>query len=954
MRFLRDLPIKRKLMVITMLVTGIALLMASVAFIAFEQTTTRKQMVQALEITAAMTAANSTAGLSFNEPDSVDQALQSLSVQPDIVRACVYTKTGAQFAVYRRANTHGKNSIPPVGSAGYRFDGQSLKLFQSIVLAGETVGTIYLEEDLSPLTTRLWHHFLVGMAVLAACACVAFFLSVRLQSVISGPLSALAKTVAVVRKDKNYSVRAAKLGNDELGSLIDGFNEMLAQIEEHDARLESRVIERTRMLAESQANYYSLVDQMPAGIFRKDKEGRYVFVNSWFCRFKGVKPEDFLGKMPQELTAMHGVFHGNSEATELTKGGEEHHDKILTTGKQIELIEKNTGPDGKALYFHAIKSPVFGPDGSVVGSQGILLDVTQSKLAEEELAYERDLLRTLLENATDHIYFKDIQSRFVKSSDSQARQFNVASADNLIGKTDFDFFSEEHARPAFEDEQEIIRTGKPMIGKVERQIWKDGRKVSWVLTTKMPLRNKAGVIIGTFGISKDITAIKQVEAALAYERDLFKALLDHSPDSIYFKDRQSRYVRMSRSEANNLYRLALSRHKASSEANNEKTADLPDHLASLEQFQEYIIGLADADIYGKEDSAEFYHDEQEIIRTGKPLLGKIERVPGPDGLLRWYMTTKTPWHDENGEIIGTFGTGRNITDLKQAEAKVEEAHRQLLETSRLAGMAEVATSVLHNVGNVLNSVNVSTTLVLDLVKKSRINNLDRIAAIIHEQGDNLGAFLTNDPRGRQLPGYLSKLTEHLLDEQAQLVTEVELTRKNIEHIKDIVTMQQSYAKVSGVVEKVKVTDLVEDALRMNAGALARHGLEVVREYPPKAVECLIERQKVLQILVNLIRNAKYACDESGRSDKRLVMQVRANETRAEIVVLDNGVGIPAENLTRIFNHGFTTRAAGHGFGLHSGALAAKELGGSLTACSDGPGAGAKFVLDLPLQPPRNL
>jgi len=256
------------------------------------------------------------------------------------------------------------------------------------------------------------------------------------------------------------------------------------------------------------------------------------------------------------------------------------------------------------------------------------------------------------------------------------------------------------------------------------------------------------------------------------------------------------------------------------------------------------------------------------------------------------------------------------------------------------------------VGNVLNSVNVSTTLVLEMVKKSRLNNLGRLAALIQEHSGDLAAFFTTDPRGRQLPEYLSTLANHLADEQAQLTAEVELTRKNIEHIKDIVTMQQSYAKVSGVVETVAVQDLVDDALRMNAGALTRHHVEVVRDFPAEAVECHTERQKVLQILVNVIRNAKYACDESSRPDKRLTMQVRVAGDRVQIVALDNGVGIPAENITRIFSHGFTTREHGHGFGLHSGALAAKELGGSLAAHSDGPGTGARFVLDLPLNSPR--
>jgi C4-dicarboxylate-specific signal transduction histidine kinase len=184
-----------------------------------------------------------------------------------------------------------------------------------------------------------------------------------------------------------------------------------------------------------------------------------------------------------------------------------------------------------------------------------------------------------------------------------------------------------------------------------------------------------------------------------------------------------------------------------------------------------------------------------------------------------------------------------------------------------------------------------------------------------------------------------------------LLSEVESTRRHVEHVKDIVAMQQSYARVAGVTEKVKLVDLVEDALRMNVGALARHEVEVVRDYPATAPEITVEKHKVLQILVNLIRNAKYACDESGRRDKRMTLQVSAEASRINIVVIDNGVGIPAENLNRIFNHGFTTRQKGHGFGLHSGALAAREMGGKLTARSDGSGAGATFTLELPLQPP---
>jgi C4-dicarboxylate-specific signal transduction histidine kinase len=165
-------------------------------------------------------------------------------------------------------------------------------------------------------------------------------------------------------------------------------------------------------------------------------------------------------------------------------------------------------------------------------------------------------------------------------------------------------------------------------------------------------------------------------------------------------------------------------------------------------------------------------------------------------------------------------------------------------------------------------------------------------------------------------------------------------------------MQQSYAKISGVVETTSVTELVEDALRMNSGSLARHELEVVREFAPDLPPLNIEKHKVLQVLVNLIRNAKYACDDSGRQDKQLKFRVSKNNGTFSIAVIDNGIGIPPENLSRIFSQGFTTRKDGHGWGLHSGAIAAKELGGTLTAQSDGIGKGATFTLKLPVQFPR--
>jgi signal transduction histidine kinase len=152
-------------------------------------------------------------------------------------------------------------------------------------------------------------------------------------------------------------------------------------------------------------------------------------------------------------------------------------------------------------------------------------------------------------------------------------------------------------------------------------------------------------------------------------------------------------------------------------------------------------------------------------------------------------------------------------------------------------------------------------------------------------------------------------------------------------------------------ETLNVTELVEDALRMSSSALARHDIQVVKDFG-EPVAILVEKHKVLQILVNPVRNAKHACADSGHQEKRLTIRVSNGDDRIRIAVKDNGVGIPRENLTRIFAHGFTTKKDGHGFGLHSGVLAAKEMGGSLGLHSNGVGQGATFTLELPLLSPK--
>jgi PAS domain S-box-containing protein len=544
-----------------------------------------------------------------------------------------------------------------------------------------------------------------------------------------------------------------------------------------------------------------IVEQLPFGIFRKDATGRFIFVNPRFCQLKATAAAHILGRTVTEIAAEESRNPESRWQPDLAAQESLHHRLVMQAGRQVEREETYRCADQQALYFQVVESPVRADADTIVGSQGFLFDITSRKQSDLALARDRDLLGALLENSLDYIYFKDLDSRFIKCSNGLAIQLGTGIPDGLLGKSDFDIFSEEHARPAFEDEQEIIRTGQPMIGKVERETWIDGRPDTWALTSKLPLRNSEGKIIGTFGITKDITA------------------------------------------------------------------------------------------------------------------------------------------------------------LKKAEQRIDEVHEQLVKASRLAGMAEIATNVLHNVGNVLNSVNVSADLLGRRLRSSKVKGLARAVQLMDAHPDDLGEFLANDARGKLLPAYLRELAQALEGEHAAMAEELDVLGRSVDHIKEVVATQQSYAGASRVVELVEIDKLLDDALRMNAAALTRHNVDVVKNLDELPVLPL-DRHRLLQILVNLISNAKHAMNGAPERIPCITLGAALVDSAPgrvlRITVADNGEGIAPENLTRVFAHGFTTRKDGHGFGLHSCILAAQELGGSLTAHSDGIGQGATFLLEIPIDAPKDL
>lgn len=331
-------------------------------------------------------------------------------------------------------------------------------------------------------------------------------------------------------------------------------------------------------------------------------------------------------------------------------------------------------------------------------------------------------------------------------------------------------------------------------------------------------------------------------------------------------------------------------------------------------------------------------------------------------VLQELQVTQTELHHRNAElsemnallkleIQERTAADQEIQERKVAEVEREVRHNQVVEASRQVGRADVATEVQHHVGNILNSVNVSLGVIRNIVQGTSAEKLLRISTLIQDHLQDLGNFLAHDPKGRNIPEYLEKLWEHLVQEQRTVAKEVQELSSNIEHIVQIIQVQPTLATSGGVEETLSLTELMEQALLINKDFLDRDQIEVIREYEgiPRIVA---DQHQVLQIVMNLISNATYAVGAQKGLPGRVTLRIGQAEDHEEMVqvqVRDNGSGIKPENLTQIFAQGYSTKKEGHRHELHSAALSAKNMGGLLRVSSDGEGQGATFTLELPLK-----
>ena len=544
-------------------------------------------------------------------------------------------------------------------------------------------------------------------------------------------------------------------------------------------------------------------------------------------------------------------------------------------------------------------------------------DFSDLVAARGDLRKAQILFLNTFDQAPIGIAYADRDGRFLRCNPAFGSLLNLGDAELAVKSGGELTHPDDRACSAAELEK--LWSGKVDFVDIEkRYLRKDGSSV-WVRATTALVRDAGGNPECSVEFLRDISNRKELAAALLQQQTLLEAVITDLPVALVACNTSGRITHHNRA--------AIDLH----------CVDTP-HAPAQTYLADGLTPVGD--------------DERPLMRALQgETISNLELVIAPHGAQRrTTLSSARRLLGPAGQVLGAVAVVQDITERKDSELNLERVHKELMTASRQAGMAEVATNVLHNVGNILNSVNISASLVAERVKQSKATGLSRIATLLREKGTGVGEFLNSDVRGKRIPEYLTTLGEQLATDQQMTLQELASLRDNLEHIKDTVAMQQSYAKLCGVTEIAEVAELVEDSLRLNAGAFVRHGVTLQREFGA-VPRITVDKHKVLQILVNLVRNAKYACDESGRTDKLVTLRIEPAPRGARISVIDNGVGVDPANMTRLFSHGFTTRKSGHGFGLHSGALAAHDLGGTLWAESAGPGQGAAFILELPLAPP---
>ena len=526
----RPRSIRQKLTLIVLLTCGVSIFLACLAIVAYDVATFRRELSRELGTVAEITASNLTAALSFGDSKAATDTLASLGTQPRIVEACVYSPNGAIFAKYARDGA-GMNCTPSKPAlTQLLFASGYVSVSEPIRLRGELVGTILVKSDLQALHIRTAHFVGIIDVAFVLSIVAAYLLASRLQRVISEPIVELAQTAAAISAQKNYSLRARKSSDDEVGSLVDRFNEMLGRIEDHQAalrsardQLEARVDERTtelrreiaerkqaeEELAERESFLDSLIKNTPVGIVAIGPEDSVRMCNPTFEKLFGYRQQDIVGKHLATLIA----------PPEL-RPEVEANTRSLETGTPVHIVTKRRRSDGTFLDVEAFSSPL-GPADNPTGGLVLYHDITERKRAEEALRESEERFRLAIEEGPLGVG--------LIGSDLHFTRVNRALC-TILGYSEAEFSGMTLLNVLHPDEvQKVVAKAKHHFAgdaptdRVDVRFMAKSGEVLWIALTVSPVRDTRGRLLYGLAILENITARKMTEETLLRAKEAAEA-----------------------------------------------------------------------------------------------------------------------------------------------------------------------------------------------------------------------------------------------------------------------------------------------------------------------------------------------------------------------------------------------------------------------------------------------
>lgn len=667
-----------------------------------------------------------------------------------------------------------------------------------------------------------------------------------------------------------------KKTNSELLNEVAGLRRKIAALEEIERKcLQERILLRT------------LINNLPDAIYAKDASCRKTMANPADVHNMGLQSEtDVLGKNDFELFPK-----------DVAEGFFADDQSVIQSGKAVLNREEYfIDEDGKKHWLMTSKLPLKDEGGKIVGLIGIGRDITERKNVEEALRHEKAFMDALMDSVPDSIYFKDRQCRLTKINRKMMNDLKFEDMNQVIGKTEVDLFGEEFGRKTLESELHLMAIGKPIVGLTESRQLADG-STCWTSTTKVPMRDDNGQIVGLVGITREINEFMKVQEEREHERHLLRTLINNLPDAIYAKDASCRKTIANPADVHN---MGL-------------------------QSEAEVLGKDDFELFPQEVAEKFYADDQVVLQSGIPVLNREEYFVDGEGRKHWLVTSKLPLTDQHGKVAGLIGIGRDITERKQAE---EQVRLQL---------------------SVIAEQNLELEKARDAAMEANKTKSAFLASMSHELRTPLNAII----------GYSEMIAEEMSDDGETRyhgdLDRIHMAGKNLlELINEVLDLSKIEAgKMELYVEEFQLNSLIDEVVSTVQPLTEKNENSLLVNIAKDIPTVRLDHTKVRQILFNLISNASKFTQE-GTITLSAATIPPADHTGTKIVlkVSDTGIGLTEEQKLKLFKEfsqadsSTTRKYGGTGLGLAITKHFTEMMHGTIEIES-APNQGTTFTVTLP-------